>query len=190
MLHPPLCPAGRGAVVYIDWCITPNIQYSFSFKPRYSLFSFHPRSNSPVAYVTDALNLLYRINGLDQRFGFRRVRGLAATQATALLVRDIKYHTMPEMLWYDHSNVTLSAILSPDTIFSWVVSLDLFFTHAILMFSMTAKVLCELRRLSQERVRWYSGFQVTGMIEWRQKWNPKISLGLPTKPEKNPWNKI
>ena len=22
MLHPPLCPGGRGAVVYIDWCIT------------------------------------------------------------------------------------------------------------------------------------------------------------------------
>ena len=21
MLHPPLCPGGRGAVVYIDWCI-------------------------------------------------------------------------------------------------------------------------------------------------------------------------
>ena len=34
---------------------------------------------------------------------------------------------------------------------------------------MTAKVLCKLRRLSQERVMEYSGFQVTGMIEWRQK---------------------
>ena len=30
----------------------------------------------------------------------------------------------------------------------------------------------------------YSRFQVTGMIEWGQ--NPKKSLGLQTKPKKNP----
>ena len=94
-------------------------------------------NNSSVACVADVLNLLYRK-------WFRRVRG---SQATALLVRDIKYRTMHEMLWYDHSNVTLSAILSPGTIFSW--SLDLFFTHAILTFSMTAKVLCKRYGLSQ-----------------------------------------
>ena len=32
----------------------------------------------------------------------------------------------------------------------------------------------------------YSRFQVTGMIEWGQKSNPKKSLGLPTKPQKIP----
>ena len=30
----------------------------------------------------------------------------------------------------------------------------------------------------------YSGFQVTGIIEWGQKSKPKKSLQLPTKPEK------
>ena len=28
----------------------------------------------------------------------------------------------------------------------------------------------------------YSGFQVTGMIEWGQKWKPKKTLGLKTPP--------
>ena len=37
----------------------------------------------------------------------------------------------------------------------------------------------------------YSGFQVTGMIEWRQKSQPpKNSIGLPTKPIKIPGTKI
>jgi len=38
----------------------------------------------------------------------------------------------------------------------------------------------------------YSGFQLLGMIEWGQKSTPlapKKSLGLPTKPPKNPWTK-
>ena len=76
-------------------------------------------NNCSLTCVQDALNLLYRTNGLDECVG-----RLQLTQATALLVRDIKYHRMHKMLWYDHSNVTLSAILSPGTIFSWVVSLD------------------------------------------------------------------
>ena len=36
----------------------------------------------------------------------------------------------------------------------------------------------------------YSGFQVTGMIEWSQKSRPKKSLGLPAKPKKIPGPKI
>ena len=36
----------------------------------------------------------------------------------------------------------------------------------------------------------YSGFQVTGMIEWSQKSRPKKSLGLPAKPQKIPGPKI
>ena len=50
----------------------------------------------------------------------------------------------------------------------------------------------------------YSGFQVTGMLEWGQQSKPKRipkainppppkkkeSLGLPTKPPKYPWTKI
>ena len=31
----------------------------------------------------------------------------------------------------------------------------------------------------------YSGFQVTGMIEWGQNSRPKKSLGLPTEPKKS-----
>ena len=39
--------------------------------------------------------------------------------------------------------------------------------------------------------RGYSGFQVTGMVEWRQKSKPqKNSIGLPTKPMKIPGPKI
>ena len=50
---------------------------------------------------------------------------------------------------------------------------------------MTAKVLCKRYGLSQAGGGGgYSRFQVAGMIEWRQKSNPKISLGLPTKPKK------
>ena len=33
---------------------------------------------------------------------------------------------------------------------------------------------------------WYSGFQVMGMIGWRQKSKPKKSLGLPTNPSPPP----
>ena len=31
--------------------------------------------------------------------------------------------------------------------------------------------------------------QYSGMIEWGKNQNPKISMGLPTKPPKNPWVK-
>ena len=36
----------------------------------------------------------------------------------------------------------------------------------------------------------YSGFQVTGMIEWGQKSKPQKSLGLQTKPKKIPGPKF
>ena len=37
----------------------------------------------------------------------------------------------------------------------------------------------------QYNPRGYSGFQVTGMIEWGQNSKPKKSLGLPTEPTKS-----
>ena len=90
------------------------------------------------------------------------------------------------MLWYDHSNLTLSAILSPGTIFSRVVSLNLFFTPVILTFSMSAKVLCKLDRLSQAE----GGGGVLRISSDKDdrmeaKIKPKISLRLPTKPKKS-----
>lgn len=35
----------------------------------------------------------------------------------------------------------------------------------------------------------FSGFQVMGMFKWGKHQTPKKSLGLPKKPQKNPWAK-
>ena len=40
MLHPPLCPGGGGAVVYIDWCIN-NMDYKMHDKNPVAGFTVH-----------------------------------------------------------------------------------------------------------------------------------------------------
>ena len=99
---------------------------------------------------------------------------------------------MHEMLWYDHSNVTLSAILLPGTIFSW--SVDLFFTHAILTFSMTAKVLCKRYGLSQAGGGGggWGVLQISSDRDDRMeaKIKPKNIPRASNETPKNPWTKI